>query len=88
MAQLVLASTYFATAWIGRKVKHKILAEHLKYLSKRMGEVPVFIAYSIAVGIKHFFSRFGKWTRSVAETNSHISSANTAPVLPGFASFL
>lgn len=88
MAKLVLASAYFATVWIGRKVKHKILAEHLKYLSKRMGEVPGFIAYSIAVGIKHFFSRFGKWIRTVAESNSHISSANTAPALPVFASFL
>ena len=87
MAALVLASAYFATVWIGRHVKHEILAEHLKYLSKRMGQIPEFAAYSIADGLKRAFTRFGKWIRTVGKTNAFDSSVTNNPLLPGFAEF-
>ena len=48
MASLVLASAYFATAWIGRSARREVLAEHLAHLGKRLGEVPEFAAYAIA----------------------------------------
>jgi hypothetical protein len=87
MAALVLVSAYFATVWIGRNVKHEILAEHLKYLSKRMGQIPEFAAYSIAEGIKRAFTRFGKWIRTFAQTNTPDASTADAPMLPGFLEF-
>ena len=70
MAALVLVSAYFATVWIGRNVRHEILAEHLKYLSKRMGQIPKFAAYSIADGLNRAFTRFGKWIRTFEKTNA------------------
>ena len=87
MAALVLVSAYFATVWIGRNVRHEILAEHLKYLSKRMGEIPEFAAYSIADGLKRAFTRFGKWIRVLAKANALRASTTDAPMLPGFAEF-
>jgi hypothetical protein len=84
---LLLVSAYFATVWIGRNVKHKILAEHLKYLSKRMGQIPEFAAYSIAEGIKRAFTKFGKWIRTFAQTNTPDTSTADAPMLPGFLEF-
>ncbi len=80
-------STYFATVWIGRNVKHEILAEHLKYLSKRMGQIPEFAAYSIAAGLKRAFTRFGKWIRVLTKANALGSSTTDAPMLPEFAEF-
>ena len=76
-----------ATVWIGRNVKHEILAEHLKYLSKRMGQIPEFAAYSIAEGIKRAFTRFGNWIRTFAQTNTPDASTADAPMLPGFLEF-
>ena len=64
MASLVLASAYFAMAWIGRNIKREVLAEHLAHLGKRFGEVPEFATYAIADGIKRAFTRFGKWVNS------------------------
>ena len=87
MAALVLVSAYFATVWIGRNVRHEILAEHLKHLSKRMGEIPEFAAYTIADGLKRAFTRFGKWIRTFGKTNAIDTSETNAPMLPGFAEF-
>ena len=87
MAALVLVSAYFATVWIGRNVRHEILAEHLKHLSNRMGQIPEFAAYSIADGLKRAFTRFGKWIRTFGLTNAIDASATNAPMLPGFAEF-
>jgi abortive infection bacteriophage resistance protein len=87
MAALVLVSAYFATVWIGRNVRHEILAEHLKYLSKRMGQIPEFAAYTIADGIKRAFTRFGKWIRTFGKTNAIDASATNDPMLPSFAEF-
>ena len=89
MASLVLASAYFATAWIGRNIKREVLAEHLAHLGKRLGEVPEFAAYAIADGIKRAFTRFGTWVRATAADT--IAKAHDAPaiqLLPGFAELL
>ena len=47
MASIVLASVYSATVWIGRHAKREILAEHIKWLGRRLNEVPEFAAYAI-----------------------------------------
>lgn len=60
MASLVLAAAYFSTVWIGRHLKHKVLAEHLARMNKRLNEVPQFAAYAITSGIKRAFSAFGR----------------------------
>ena len=67
MASLVLAAAYFSTAWIGRHLKHKVLAEHLARLNKRLNEVPQFAAYAITSGIKRAFSAFGRLVERVVD---------------------
>ena len=88
MASLVLAAAYFATVWIGRHVRHEVLAEHLARLGKRLGEVPQFAAYAIADGLKRAFTRFGKWVRTAAETVAAKAAPAADPLLPGFADML
>ena len=60
MASLVLAAAYFSTVWIGRHLKHKVLAEHLARLNKRLNEVPQFAAYAITSGVLPFVSFVAK----------------------------
>ena len=88
MASLVLASAYFATAWIGRSVRREVLAEHLARLGKRLGEVPEFAAYAIADGIRRAFTRFGKWVRTVAGPPADAPEPAAIQLLPGFAELL
>ena len=88
MASLVLAAAYFSTVWIGRHVRHEVLAEHLTRLGKRLGEVPQFAAYAIADGLKRAFTRFGKWMRTAAETVAAKPEPTPCPLLPGFADLL
>ena len=88
MAALVLAAAYFATVWIGRHVRHEVLAEHLARLGKRLGEVPQFAAYAIADGLRRAFTRFGKWVRTAAETVAAKAAPAAGPLLPGFADML
>ena len=88
MASLVLASAYFATAWIGRNIRREVLAEHLARLGKRLGEVPEFAAYAIADGIKRAFTRFGKWVRTAADTIAKAPDVPAFQLLPGFAELL
>jgi hypothetical protein len=88
MASLVLAAAYFSTVWIGRHVRHEVLAEHLTRLGKRLGEVPQFAAYAIADGLKRAFTRFGKWVRTAAETVTAKPEPTLCPLLPGFADLL
>ena len=85
MVSLVLASAYFATAWIGRSIRREVLAEHLAHLGKRLGEVPEFAAYAIADGIKRAFTRFGKWVRTAADTIAKAHDVPAIQLLPGFA---
>ncbi len=61
MASLVLAATYFSTAWIGRTIKKGILAEHLKEMSKRLDEKPGVTTYALADGIRRAFTHGTKW---------------------------
>ncbi len=61
MASIVLATTYFSTAWIGRTIKKSILAEHLKEMSKRLDEKPGISSYALADGIRHAFTHVTKW---------------------------
>ena len=72
---------------LSRNLNNDKLAEHLKHLSKRMGEIPEFAAYSIADGLKRAFTRFGKWIRTFGKTNAIDASATNGPMLPGFAEF-
>ena len=88
MASLVLAAAYFSTVWIGRHVRHEVLAEHLTRLGERLGEVPQFAAYAIADGLKRAFTRFGKWVRTAAETVTAKPEPTLCPLLPGFADLL
>ena len=88
MASLVLASAYFATAWIGRSIRREVLAEHLAHLGKRLGEVPEFAAYAIADGIKRAFTRFGKWVRAAADAIAKAPAVPAIQLLPGFAELL
>ena len=67
MASLVLATAYFSTVWIGRHIKHKVLADHLARLNKRLNEVPQFAAYAITSGIKRAFSAFGRLVERVVD---------------------
>ncbi len=61
MASLVLAATYFSTAWIGRTIKKSILAEHLREMSKRLDEKPGVTPYALADGIRRAFTHGTKW---------------------------
>lgn len=88
MASLVLASAYFATAWIGRSIKREVLAEHLANLGKRLGEVPEFAAYAIADGTRRAFTRFGKWVRTATEALAKAPEPAAIQLLPGFAELL
>ena len=88
MASPVLASAYFATAWIGRSARREVLAEHLAHLGKRLGEVPEFAAYAIADGIRRAFTRFGKWVRTAAKPLAKAPEPAALQLLPGFAELL
>ena len=85
MASLVLASAYFATTWIGRNIRHEVLAAHLARLGKRLGETPEFAAYAIADGIKRAFTRFGKWVRTIVAPAMEKPGNEIVQLLPGFA---
>lgn len=89
MATLVLACAYFASVWIGRHLKHEVLAEHLIVLGKRLNKVPEFAAYAISSGIKRAFSRFAKLTRKTIDILSCKTITLVDKVeeqfLPGFA---
>jgi hypothetical protein len=84
MASIVLATTYFATTWLGRHVKREVLAEHLKALSQRLGDEPQFASYAIAAGTKRAFTRFGKWCRRIIDPEPDPPAEETMPYLPGF----
>ena len=57
MMALVLATAYFASAYIGRKLKMKVLSSIIIRLSKRIFGIPDFRYYAIADGIKELLSR-------------------------------
>ena len=61
MVAIVLATAYFAMAWLGLSDKLAVLADHVKRVSKRMFDVPDFFFYAIADGLRTLFSRHGRW---------------------------
>lgn len=87
MASIVLATTYFATTWIGRHVKREVLAEHLQTLSQRLSEVPEFACYAVAEGIKRAFTRFGKFARRIINPEPTFTPNTLYQILPGFEDF-
>ena len=81
---VVVATAYFASAWLGRHVKREVLAEHLKTLSQRLGKVPEFANYAIADGLKRAFTRFGKWCRKIINPEPEPTENELLEFLPGF----
>ena len=69
----------------------KIASKAKAQLSNFMGKV--FTHFSkptkrfIAEGIKRAFTRFGKWIRTFAQTNTPDASTADAPMLPGLLEF-
>ena len=61
MVAIVLATAYFAMAWLGLSDKLAVLADHVKRVSKRMFDVPDFFFYAIADGLRTLFARHGRW---------------------------
>jgi hypothetical protein len=61
MVAIVLATAYFAMAWLGLGDRLAVLADHVKRVSRRMFETPEFFFYAIADGICRLFARHGRW---------------------------
>jgi len=57
MMALVLATAYFASVYIGSKLKMRVLSAILMRLSKRIFGIPDFKYYAITDGIKELLSR-------------------------------
>ena len=60
MAALVVAVSYFAAAWLCRKVKLEALANHVAKVSRKMYEAPEFFYYAIADGLRWLFVCHGR----------------------------
>jgi hypothetical protein len=54
---LVTAAAYFATTFLGQKLKLKILCDKLLIISRRFFGIPPFRFYALADGIQRIFSR-------------------------------
>ena len=54
---LVLLAAHFACAVLALKAKLKIMSVHLLAAAKRIFDIPQFLYYTIADGIKAVFSR-------------------------------
>jgi len=54
---LMTAAAYFATAFLGQKLKLKILCEKLLIISQRFFGIPPFRFYALADGIRNLLSR-------------------------------
>ena len=82
MSALVLVTTYFAAAWLGRGVRKDVLVAHIEQMHQRFNDVPEFFLYALAEGIKRAFSRYGAWaTKAVVKTRP---PADGQPDLPGW----
>lgn len=57
LAVLVLAAAYFATTFLGQKMKHRLLCEKLLIISARFFGIPPFRFYALADAIRQVLSR-------------------------------
>ena len=57
IAALVLAASFFAAVYLGRRAKLEILAQHVLKAAKRIFGMPDFRYYALADGIKDILSR-------------------------------
>ena len=60
MMALVLASSYFAAVYLGRRAKLEILTAHVLKAAKRIFGIPDFRYYAIADGIRELLNRHNK----------------------------
>ena len=67
---LVTAAAYFATTFLGQKLKLKILCEKLLIISRRFFGIPPFRFYALADGIKQILA--GSSPGPPAELPSHV----------------
>ena len=80
MSAIVLATTYFTAAWLGRGVRKDVLVAHIEHMHQRFSEVPEFFLYALAAGIKRAFARYGSWeTKAVVKKKD-----DRQPTLPGW----
>ena len=80
MSAIVLATTYFTAAWLGRGVRKDVLVAHIEHMHQRFNEVPEFFLYALAAGIKRAFVRYGNW-----ETKAMVKKKDDRqPTLPGW----
>lgn len=85
MMAIVLATVFFASAWLGESVRRGILVRAITHVSKRLYGVVEFHYYALADGIAALFRRYGSWhkMRSAASPDPCDSRQ---PELPLFAS--
>jgi hypothetical protein len=57
LAALVMASAYFAAAWLGQSLKLAVLASRVMKNARRFFGVPEFHYYALADGIAFLLSR-------------------------------
>lgn len=57
MMSLLVASTYFAAVWLGRRIKLAVLARHALRAAKRLFGIPDFRYYALSDGICAIFAR-------------------------------
>ena len=61
MASIILATIYFGSVWLGKRVKCGVIFRTVVEMSQRMGEVGGFLYYALASGLRRVFSRGGSW---------------------------
>ena len=83
MAALVVAVSYFAAAWLGRKVKLEALANHVAKVSRKMYEAPESFYYAIADGLRWLFVCHGRWRGLDCVREKHGDLQMEFELLPG-----
>lgn len=82
LVALVMASAYFAAAWLGESLKLAVLASRVRKLAKRFFGVPDFHYYALADGIRVLLSRLGRW--AIARTTPALRHPHLQLSLHGF----
>lgn len=63
MIAILLAAVYFASTWLGGRLRLEILTSHITHAAKRIYGVADFCDYAIADGLSRILSRHGSWNR-------------------------